>query len=264
MNEDVKRLVVIADLHCSHLCGLTHPGFDAEKKLSKHQHHYIQRREMWNWYERTMRELQPIDVLLVNGDCIEGKGSRSGGTELLTSDRDEQVEMAVRAIKVANADKIIMSYGTPYHTGADEDWEDAIAAKVSAEGIAGHGDADINGWIVNYKHYVNSSSVPYSRQTAIAKENLWNGLWAARDEYPRADIIIRSHVHYFGYVGNVDWLAITTPGLQGYNGKYGDRKMSGTVDVGLVYFDFPPKESGKSYTWTPKIIRFQKQEPLDL
>lgn len=262
MARKYKRLVVISDLHCGAFTGLTHPGFDSDKYLSKHYNLYNKRRALWDWYVETIESLKPIDVLLVNGDCVDGKGPRSGGTELLTTDRDEQVEMAVQAIRYAKAKTIVMSYGTPYHVGTDEDWEDAIARELQAQKIGGEDSVSINNWIVNYRHHIGGSSIPHGRHTAVAKEALWNTLWSLREEYPLADLIIRSHVHYFGYAGSYNQLYLTTPALSTYGSKFGARKMSGTVDIGMLEFLFPDKEKGEPYKWTPYILRFPKQEPI--
>ena len=84
-------------------------------------------------------------------------------------------------------------------------------------------------------------------------------MWAERGEYPKADVLIRSHVHYYDFDGDFDWLGMTTPALQGYGSKFGGRKCTGTVDVGLVYFDVKGKDD---YTWKAKRLKFPAAEPL--
>jgi hypothetical protein len=256
----MKRTVVISDLHCGHVVGLTHPDFDGNPGDSRSVAYklYKKRRQCWKWYTKRIEELQPVHLLIVNGDCIDGKGKKSGGTELLTRDRNEQVDMAVGAIEAWQPKHIVMSYGTPYHTGMSEDWEDAIAKHKRLDGlvekIGGHDTVSVNGLIFDYKHFISSSSIPHGRFTAIAKEKLWNILWAERNEYPNADVILRSHVHYFDFCGGADWLAVVTPALQAYGSKFGTRKPSGTVDFGLIYFDVIDKEN---YSWKHRILRFK-------
>jgi len=256
-----KRVLVVADFHCGHLVGLTPPGFDADREPQRHREFYDMRRTIWRWLKRTVSRLAPIDILIVNGDAVDGKGPASGGTEQLYSDRNDQVAMAVAIIKEIGAKKVVMSYGTPYHTGKEEDWEDAVARDVGAEKIGGEDVIDVNGLIINYRHHVGRSTIPHGRFTPIAKEMLWNMLWAERGEYPKADVLIRSHVHYHAYCGTSDWLAMTTPALQGYGTKYGGRRMSGTVDIGMVVFDVKSKEK---YTWKPVILRLPEEQPISL
>jgi len=256
-----KRVLVVADFHCGHLVGLTPPGFDADREPQRHREFYDMRRTIWRWFKRTVTKLAPIDILIVNGDAVDGKGQASGGTEQLYADRNDQAEMAASVIRTIDAKKVVMSYGTPYHTGQLEDWEDAVARDVGAEKIGGEDVIDVNGLIINYRHHVGRSTIPHGRFTPIAKEMLWNLLWAERGEYPKADVLIRSHVHYHVAAQSAEWLAMTTPALQGYGTKYGGRRMSGTVDIGVIVFDVKGKEN---YTWKPVLLRLREQQPISL
>jgi hypothetical protein len=244
------RVLVISDLHCGHIVGLTHPDFNPRYEgagkdlLGKH------RLALWRWYERQVDALKPVDALIVNGDAIDGKGDKSGATELITTDRNEQCSMAIAAIETIGAKEIYMSYGTPYHTGRYEDWERQIADHVGAR-IDSHGYLDIRGLVFDYRHFVGASSVPHGRHKAIAKEHLWNVLWAEHGEYPKADVLIRSHVHYFVGAFGPNWLAMITPALQHYGSKYGARKCSGKVDFGFVFFDIVSKDD---WTWQKRIL----------
>jgi hypothetical protein len=192
---------------------------------------------------------------------IDGRGEKSGSTELLVTDRLKQAMMAAEAIKSFNVPKIYMSYGTGYHTGTLEDIEDIIADKVSAVKIGGEDNLEVNGAVINYRHHVSRSAVPHGRHTAIARERLWNVLWAERGEYPLANIIIRSHVHYHKYAGGAGWVAMTTPALQNYGSKYGARVVSGTVDIGFVVLNIWNKGE---WAWEAPILRMPMHEPMSL
>jgi len=247
----IKRVLAIGDFHCGQSAGLTPPGYEISPLVGPR--HQAVRRATWDFYAAKVNEIKP-DVVIFNGDAIDGKGQSSGGTELLYADRNVQVDMAVDCLNtIPGKPKIVMSYGTAYHTGKEEDFEDQIADRVGAERIGGEDVIDVNGLIINYRHHIGSSSVPHGRHTAIAKEVLWNKLWAMRGEYPQADVILRSHVHYHIFAGGADWLGMTLPCLQGYGSKYGGRRMSGTIDVGMVHFDVQSKES---YTWKSHILRY--------
>lgn len=248
-----KRVVVISDLHSGHFVGLTPPEYDGHFGAKTRKYHFQSaRRAYWDFYAAELDALQPIDVLMVNADCIDGKGARSGGTEQLTTDREEQVQMAADAIKYAKAKEIYMTFGTGYHVGDEEDWEDQVASLVGARKIGSHIWVNVNGLIFDLKHHISGSQTPTGRQTPLARERLWNILWSEWDEYPRSDILIRSHVHYHVYTGGYHWLAMTTPALQGYGTKFGARRMSGTVDFGFVHFDVVDKEN---YSWGYHILK---------
>jgi hypothetical protein len=193
---------------------------------------------------------------MANGDCIEGKGLDSGGMELLTADRHEQVKMAKEAIDLTEAKKVRILYGTRRHTGKEEDFESVLAniVKCSDVEVHGHGFFNINGCGIDVKHKVTSSTIPHGRLTAIARARMWNVIWFSEHErQPKADIIIRSHVHYHNFCGSDSWLAMTTPALC-YNSSFGIRECEGLVDVGLICFDFD--ENGR-FTWKTIMANFK-------
>jgi len=258
----------MADPHCSHRVGLTPPAWqlrsaEAEPKRMKYVH--IQQ-ECWNWFKKTIAALKPIDILFVMGDAIEGCGYRSGGTELITTDRNIQIDMALKCIKQANAKKIVMVRGTPYHTGFAEDREDLIASFLNCK-IGDHEWVEVNGLIFDLKHHVGRSEVPHTRGTAIARDSIWNLIWASEEDQPKADILLRAHVHYHAYYGEArngrPFLAATCPALQAMGSKFGAKRMSGRVDYGLLCFDTTPKGT---YTWQAHIAKLvsQKAQALKL
>lgn len=269
MNRTRKRVVVISDLHSGHRVGLTPPGWQYKPKpvggkFRTKQPKWLQiQEELWRNYEEIIRSLQPIHILVVNGDAVDGRQAKNGGTEGITVDPYEQSEMASYSISICKAKKIIMTYGTPYHTGEIIDYENILADMVGAEKIGAHEWIDVNGVVFDIKHHCGGSTIPHGRHTAIARERLWNVLYNDQGEQARADVLIRSHVHYHQYCGTPEFLAMTTPALQGMGSKFGSRRCSGTVDWGVVWFDVD-KEGG--YSWHRRIVRItaQKQGALKL
>lgn len=257
-----RRVLACSDLHCGHKVGLTPPAWwvSSDRVIGQVQ------REFWVWWEQTLAGLGPFDAALVLGDMIDGRGERSGGTELITTDRMEQCQIAaacLRAIPMTENGRMVGVKGTPYHTGDSEDYEDIVAGLLGNMTIGGHEWADAGGVVFDLKHKVGGSQIPHGRHTAIAKERLWNILWSEREYAPRADIILRGHVHYHNFCGGSDWLAMTLPALQGPGSKYGVRQCSGTVDFGFVVFEI---DNNGGYTWTPHLLNIQagKPEPVQL
>ena len=174
------------------------------------------------------------DVLLVNGDCIEGRQERQGGAELLTNDRNVQCNMAVKSIIEWNAKKVLMTFGTAYHTGSEaEDFEYTIANQLNAE-IEGRLFFEIEGMTIDARHKVGVSSIPHGRATSLLRDIAWNIIKSGLNEEPRANIIIRSHVHYHLWVEQPDRVAFTTPALQLSRGRYGSRECAGETHWGAI------------------------------
>jgi hypothetical protein len=250
----LKRIVIAADFHCGHVVGLTPPKYQvASGSLAKFG---PMQKAVWQYYVDTLKKLQPIHLLIFNGDAIDGKGERSGGTELIESDRTEQVKMAIQCIDAAKAKHKAIVAGTPYHTGVTEDFERDVADGVNAK-FGSHEWPEVNGVIFDCKHFIGSSVIPHGRYTSLARDQLWNQLWSIDGQQPLANIVIRSHVHYFKYEGDADVLCMTTPALQGYGSKFGARRCSGRVDIGLVSFDIDEKGG---YSWRPHIMRSELQK----
>lgn len=225
-----KHLVIISDLHCGSIYGLTPPPY--QQKQSSH-HHTLQR-ESWNAYMKMVRKWYRPDILLVNGDCIEGRQDKQGGAELLTNDRNVQVDMAVKAIKEWNAKRILITYGTSYHTGSQaEDFEYNIAKELGAE-IEGRLFFKVEDMTIDARHKVSTSIIPHGRATGLLRDVMWDLVKEAEGEWPKVDIIIRSHAHYHLWIEQPGKTAFITPALQLSRGRYGSREMSGSTHWGAI------------------------------
>jgi hypothetical protein len=255
----MKRVLVVSDFHCGHEVGLTPPAWNTE---SETDHSGKYRGYIWKAYEEAVRALHPIDLVVANGDLIDGRGERSGSLELITVDRRIQAKMAAECIKVAGAPRAILTRGTDYHVGKEESWEDTVADFVRADGaqveIGDIRNVTVNGLSFNFRHHIGGSQTPVGRATPLAREAAWNALWHARQGFGLSDVIVRSHVHYHTFAGGPGWLAMTTPGLQGYGTRYGERRMSGIIDLGFVYFDVEGREE---YSWKSVTFPFPLPQP---
>jgi hypothetical protein len=254
------RVLLTSDWHCGHYVGLTPPEFQAGAGRE------VQSR-LWDWFYENATKGGPADLLIVNGDAIDGRGDRSGGTEEVSTDRHTQVKAALEVVKLLAPKKVLMTFGTPYHTGSEEDFEEILCDKIRFElgiqsRIGAHetcalGDGpESERLICDLKHKVGASQIPHGRHTAVSRERLWNLLWAERGQRPKADVVVRSHVHYHSFCGGDGWLALTTPALQGLGSKYGARQCSGTVDIGFIVLDVKSK---RDWSWESFIMPLDAQ-----
>ena len=153
MPKKTRRVLTLGDFHCGHVAGLTPPHWqrkavvEEDDVTTKWNKWCRLETALWAEWTKIRKKIGKVDVLLVNGDCIDGRGERSGGTELITTNRTEQCDMAEYIIRQVGADKVIMTYGTAYHSGGFEDWEDAIATNIGADKIGAHEWFDVNGLI---------------------------------------------------------------------------------------------------------------------
>jgi hypothetical protein len=264
-----KRVVALGDLHCGALIGLTgapwrqqiKEGISDENKRNKYTRIAT---ALWKQYDRMLKALAPIHVLLVNGDMIDGTGRRSGGTELITTDRMEQAEMAAHAINHARmyagrGFKIVGTYGTAYHTSGDgEDWENVVADKAGFHKLGSHEWVDVSGCVFDLKHHIGNTSIPHGKGTALLKTMLWQELWAGTGMAPRANVILRSHVHRFFGAMESNKMGFTLPAMCGMGSKFGSRICEGTVDFGMMHFDVSHK--GDIVDFDKHIVTLQEQK----
>jgi hypothetical protein len=272
------RVVAMGDGHAGHIAGLTPPAWqwkpadddDYGEDYSPHARLRAKfgalQREAWQWYYSLMQSLKPIDRVIYLGDAIDGDGGRSGGTELITTDRQEQCNMAVKAIRVAGASKYCLVRGTPYHTGMVEDWENDVAVALShiqgveSVKIGNHEFPEVNGVVFDVKHHIGNTSVPTGKITAIAKDDLWNLIWAEHQEQPRAQIVLRGHVHEYRhsdyFVGGKQHHIATLSALQGMGSKFGAKRCSGHVTFGILCIDISPTGEIR---WQPIDANLQTQ-----
>ena len=258
---------MLADLHCGHRVGLTPPAWQSDAPGGKYA---LIQKELWDAYAGWIDALKPIDFLFLNGDTIDGKGERSGGTELITTDRNKQIDMAFDAISYTGVagHNMVASIGTPYHVGEDEDWEVILGDELGVKAIKSHEWPQIDGIVFDLKHQpAGSSGIPHGRAGPIAKDKLWNMIWAEYEAQPSSDVIIRSHLHYASAVTEPHWLGIITPALQGAGTKYGARRCAGIVHFGLTVMDLYPGDNLQErirWHWRTVFVQSQRSGVLEL
>jgi len=256
--KKIKRILFMADLHCGHRAGLTAPEFQSGTLGKKYYHLQV---ELWDAYKNRIAALKkerPIDICCVVGDAFDGKGTRSGASELIAVEMRRQVDMAIRAIEEVGAKTLLGVYGTAYHVAPiGDDWETTLAVEMKFKKMDSHMWPEVNGLTFDVKHFIGGTSVPYGRGTQLEKDQIANLLWNEVEEQPRGDVFIRAHLHRFHFCGEDHYLAICLPSLQGAATKFGARKCSMPVNFGLVWFDVYPDGS---YEWNRDVIRVESQK----
>ena len=66
------KVVALGDLHCGHHAGLTPPSWWASKSVKPSVHEM--QKQCWQWYAKQAKRVGHVDVLICNGDAIDGKG----------------------------------------------------------------------------------------------------------------------------------------------------------------------------------------------
>lgn len=231
----MKRIVFPADLHCGHFSGLTPPGYQWPIDCAdphRAQWGQIQRRS-WNWWLKTAEALQPVYLCCVMGDPIDGKGPKTGGTELIVSDMIDQAEMAAECLRVVRpTNGYVLLYGTGYHTAnKGDDVDRLVANRLPNAEMHNHAVVNVDGFRFDLRHHIGGGTSPTGGDVALRKEEIWNLVWKDHGVQPNVEAFVRGHVHRRRVVDSVR----TCPALQQWT-KFG-RRLSSLVHFGVMWAD---------------------------
>jgi hypothetical protein len=257
----MKKIIVLSDMHCGSKVGLTPPSYQYELvrgDKNKHNKFSMAQKAGWDWFINEIKKLGKIDLCLVLGDCIDGQGRKDNGVDQITTDLEEQCQMAIECLQYVKAKKYHFVYGTNYHiTAAGQDFENIIARTMAGK-IGNHEFVDVNGLVFNLKHKVSRSSIPHGRATPLKKAKLWELIYKDYKNFPNSDILLRGHCHYFDYSGDAKYLMAVCPCLKMLGERYGARNFDDAIDYGFLVFEIEDK---KHWKWYHIIAEFPELIP---
>jgi hypothetical protein len=253
------RGIILSDLHCGHIVGLTHPDWHWQSTNTKTRVGKVGRlqREIWETYASQIEKEYDFAFLL--GDLVDGSGAKAEYTEHVAVERSDQVEMSLAALSVVSTRAWYAVRGTTYHVGNDE-WENDIAKQ-----LPGHveiGDQlfpEAHGIIFDLRHHTGKTSVPHGTTGGPKKAHIHNILWAEKGMQPKAHITIRGHIHEYCMIDDSLWTGVTCPALQALGCKYG-RRLDSQVDFGFLEIEI----TSGGVQWTKKIrpVAYQAKKSL--
>lgn len=113
-----KKIVIIGDLHSGGYNSPADPDFVTQ---------YISKEKAKlpiYWYEKFKHFVETIgykpDILIVNGEAIDGYDSKGNQDFIWTSQPDEQIENAILLIKLFKPKKVIVTQGNDYHVVSND------------------------------------------------------------------------------------------------------------------------------------------------
>jgi hypothetical protein len=234
------RILSVSDLHAGNISGLTPDKYNPDSEIGHDM--YLYRKSLYQWVQQEIEKLKPIDICVVNGDAIDGKAPKTGGNELIISDRTTQIDMVIDFCKWVDAKEYRFTYGTGYHVGQEDDWENAIASYFNTQPEA-TAMLNANGLIMKWRHHTGGSTNFSTRSGSLMRNQINDILWSIDGEEEKSDVLVYSHVHYFLALVNRFGTVFASPALQGWGGsQLGARRMGGIVDYGFLYFDVKSKE----------------------
>lgn len=225
-----KRVLILSDLHCGHILGLTHPEY--------FNHFREIQAAGWSFFTKNIKALGHIDLCIINGDTVDGEGKKDS-RQHITTDSSLQQKIAIRCLSEVKAERFVFLRGTPYHVTTDMELEDGIADYFNAE-IHDSRKIDVNGCVIHARHTAGKGGTAYGSATSLQRSAVVQMLNDVECEEVKADIFIRSHIHEYNLIERELYTAITTPCLQFKGTSYG-RQCTGFYSFGFIWLDIRGK-----------------------
>jgi hypothetical protein len=249
-----KRGVALSDLHFGSSTGLLPKGFidsNGAEVLPNIGQKYLW--ECWIDFNARVKQFKP-DFVVIDGDIVEGTQRKEGGAGLslrLMQDQKAAAVEGLQLLKKAAGCPFYFVQGTNYHVGTNGESEEDVAAMLDAKKYLSVGPGrfvrevlwlDIDGVVIEAAHSISGASGFY-RATQVDKEMQWSAM-SAKDSskgIPKADILIRAHVHNFIYVEHASKQGFTLPCWQLQN-TYARNKSVHRFhpDLGGIFMEIDP------------------------
>lgn len=254
-----KRVIVSGDFHIGNMGALCPEEVIINEDIPSKRMVYTAnetQKKILRIYEELCDEYRNPDVLMANGDLIDGANYKESGLGVFTTDLNLQAELFEYLIDYLKPRKIIGTTGSKYHSGANPNMDQVALEKVGGEFKGGYGIIDVNGCRIYAQHKIAVSkstwqyrSTPLGRAIVLAR--------LADETYGKINILCKSHAHYFNYVGFSDCLGMIMPCWKAYD-PFGDTAIEfNNPAVGYVVFDV---ESDGSYQFNYNIQHFKQSE----
>jgi len=231
-----KFVLVLSDLHTGGAFGLMPP----ETTLSTGSVHQLNvgQQYLWHcWTDMLDKLPERIDLLIINGDAVDGPNKAEAGRGVNEPDPLWQAKHAAKMLKYQLVDKsaqIVMTTGSKYHVGYGNETEIHLASLLNVD--------PPETWI--HKEHEGKFYLDIAHRQSFGKRSRTASLETeigyllerkarARELLPEQTILIRSHTHS-GYrsVDEQGILAITTPSW-----KIQDAFAKGSANPNRLYPD---------------------------
>tara|TARA_B100001750_G_scaffold144681_1_gene115519 strand:- start:10698 stop:11531 length:834 start_codon:yes stop_codon:yes gene_type:complete len=197
------------------------------------------------WYDVIDDLHQKPNLLVINGEPMDGANKKQLGQQSWTTNIEDQMRDSEKLINDIPYDELMFVRGSGYHVQVDgTNFEEVMANRMGAMRYKAYGGqgatdyyafVDINGKMFNFSHHVGFNKWAAYRTTAIARELA--GMHFEKDKLHPADVIVRSHVHYFVHVEFVNTHGVSTPAWKFPDAHLFRGGVAGTTpDIGSVEF----------------------------
>ena len=238
-----KSILIVSDMHVGSTMSICSNEPELNEKDSTWNPNKLQKELLSVWHECIDEVNQKPDLLVINGEPCDGGNRKQLGNQSWTTNVQDQLIDAEKLIKMIPYKHLIFNRGSGYHVTLDgTNFEEVIAKQMDADkyrAFGGSGYTDyyslvkLHGKMFNFTHHIGFNKWAAYRTTALAREMA--GMVFERDKMGKADVIVRSHVHYFVHVEFTHTHGFTTPAWKFPDSHLFRGGTAGTTpDIGMV------------------------------
>jgi hypothetical protein len=263
----MTRVLVINDIHV----GSDH-AICSEKPTSnghKVRPNRLQKKLLKGWKECIKMIKEPPDIIVINGEPIDGNNKKGYSKELWAQELTDQVRDFVKLFDMLpqkRSTKIYLTRGSAYHVDIEgTPIEEFVGDYIGAETFRGlkanyHLPLRINGKLLSFAHETGYSKNFPARGNKLAQE--WTTHAASVNNKDRWDYSIRAHIHQINERGfGPIWRGITCPCWKYNIGDYFERHGPSTtpVDIGMTMINITKKGEISHQFLIPKDVELKSK-----
>lgn len=129
-------VLVTGDWHAGHKTGLRHPDYemwedDAETSMKLGMSRLQEK--IFEKFEHMVDYCGHVSYTFLMGDLVEGPNGKNNGLGLITSDIDEQINLAFYLAKMIKCRRFVTVHGSDYHAGYNLSYDKQVARRLGAE-----------------------------------------------------------------------------------------------------------------------------------
>jgi hypothetical protein len=252
-----KILLALGDTHVGNDGAVMPEEVNTEDHCpGKNRRHFateIQKKIIKRWYDMC-DEVKNPDILLLNGDLVDGRNYKGSGMGTWTTDVNLQAKVLSELVKMIKPRKIIATSGSPYHCDHNPNMDAIAVEKCGGTFQGGYATISIGEHRVYAQHKVSVSKVWQYRTNGIARALVMATL--NEPEYGHYDVLLKSHAHYFTYAGFTSSLGMVLPCWKAHD-EFGDTNVEfANPALGYVKFDFEDSD----YSFNHSIFHFKQRD----
>ena len=242
----MKDILLLSDLHVGSLWGLWPPDFEADDPRGDNRLKFVQnhtQKQLWKHWKTMADKVKP-EIIIFNGDLIDGQQRRSVGREVVTSRIEMQVAACTDIIRTLPEAPMYFTQGTDYHEMPDGSAAEYYIAKELGGEFGDDLLIDECGIRMHVGHAISTSQSSWQYwTTALARDLLLLALHSADQKYGHVDVAVRSHRHNFCGAIFKNQIGVITPAWQTRTPYAVKKDLVSPPDIGYVQLHVEDKKN---------------------